>query len=490
MVDRLAVIDVGSNSVRLVVFDGAHRSPHYFFNEKVLCGLGQGLTHTGMLNPEGRLRAIAALRRFCAVLEHINLKAVVAVATEAVRRADDGAAFCAEVKSELGIDLQVITGEQEARLSAQGVLLGRPQTTGLVCDIGGSSMELAQITAGQIGLVRSSKLGPLSVMDYAQDIKTRHDYIQSAFGCLAKGFEVAPHKLYLVGGSWRVVAQLLMQCYNYPLHIVHEYEASRTQILESLDWLDMQSKDNTQSVIPERRRVLLPAAIMVLREMLEHIHPKRILFSSYGLREGLLFEQMTPAVRGLDPLLETAKAQEQKHARFVGFGESLFDWLRPLFGDIDEKRTRLIRVSCLLHDVHWRSHPDYRADVAFGAVTRGNLGALGHKGRAYIAWCLLHRYKNRTQSDVYKQIQGLLSDKDCEQAVVVGQAIRLGAMLATGNAAHLGQLAYRDNKVILRLPARCCDVIGEAVHKRLQDVAERLNAEKVIEFYERGKSQQ
>ena len=122
--ERVGVVDVGSNSVRMVVFDGAARSPAYFYNEKILAGLGKGLAQTGRLNPEGRVRALAALRRFAALADGMDLPPLTCVATAAAREAADGPDFVREVERETGLKLLVIDGAEEARLSAQGVLLG------------------------------------------------------------------------------------------------------------------------------------------------------------------------------------------------------------------------------------------------------------------------------------------------------------------------------------------------------------------------------
>ena len=162
---RVGVVDVGSNSVRLVVFDGAARSPAYFYNEKIMCGLGAGMSETGRLHPEGRRRALSALRRFQYLARGMDLPPLTAVATAAVRDAADGPEFCAQVLRESGLHIHVIDGQEEARLSAQGVLLGWPGAYGLICDIGGSSMELAEITQGRVGKRVTSSLGPLKLKD-------------------------------------------------------------------------------------------------------------------------------------------------------------------------------------------------------------------------------------------------------------------------------------------------------------------------------------
>ena len=175
---RVGVVDVGSNSVRMVIFDGAARSPAYFYNEKVMCELGAGLSKTGKLNPRGRERALAALRRFQQLAQDLDLPGLHVVATAAVREAKDGPDFCAEVQAQTGLNVAVIDGQEEARLSAQGVLLGWPGAYGLICDIGGSSMELAEIGDGQVGRRVTSALGPLKLRDIKGGRRARKAHIK------------------------------------------------------------------------------------------------------------------------------------------------------------------------------------------------------------------------------------------------------------------------------------------------------------------------
>ena len=157
---RVGVVDIGSNSVRMVVFDGAARSPAYFYNEKVMAGLGQGLAETGRLNPQGRIRALSAMRRFAALAKGMEVSPFTVVATAAMREAEDGPEFRRLLEHETGLKIHVVDGAEEARLSAQGVLLGWPEANGLVCDIGGNSMELAEVRDGRVGRRVTSALGP------------------------------------------------------------------------------------------------------------------------------------------------------------------------------------------------------------------------------------------------------------------------------------------------------------------------------------------
>jgi exopolyphosphatase/guanosine-5'-triphosphate,3'-diphosphate pyrophosphatase len=218
---RVGVVDVGSNSVRLVVFDGAARSPAYFYNEKIMCALGAGLSETGHLNPEGRARALSAIRRFQEIARQICHGDLTAVATAAVREASDGPDFCEEVLRETGLNIHVIDGQEEARLSAQGVLLGWPGSYGLVCDIGGSSMELAEINDGKVGRRVTSALGPLKLRDIKGGKKGRRAYITDTLDQLKETMGSQRNRLFLGGGSWRAIARIDMERRGYPLRVLH-----------------------------------------------------------------------------------------------------------------------------------------------------------------------------------------------------------------------------------------------------------------------------
>ncbi|HBB83567.1 MAG TPA: exopolyphosphatase, partial [Sulfitobacter sp.] len=230
---RVGVVDVGSNSVRLVVFDGAARSPAYFYNEKIMCALGAGMSETGHLSPEGRARALSALRRFSKLADGMGLSELTVVATAAVRDASDGREFCADVLRETGLRIWVIDGEEEARLSAQGVLLGWPGAYGLVCDIGGSSMELAEISGGRVGRRVTSQLGPLKLRDLKGGAKGRHAHIKEVITGLQEKMGSQRDRLFLVGGSWRAIARIDMYRRGYPLHVLHEYRMTRQSVRDT-----------------------------------------------------------------------------------------------------------------------------------------------------------------------------------------------------------------------------------------------------------------
>src|SRR6056297_966503 len=359
---RVGVVDVGSSSVRLVVFDGAARSPAYFYNEKIMCALGAGMSETGKLNPEGRRRALDALKRFKLLGDGMGTGPLVTVATAAVRDAEDGPDFRAQVERETGIRLWVIDGQEEARLSAQGVLLGWPGSYGLVCDIGGSSMELAEIDGGQVGGRLTSSLGPLKLRDLKGGKKARKALIRDRIAEMRAALGEQKNRLFLVGGSWRAIAKLDMARRGYPLHVLHEYRMTPKAVRETAKFIAKNDLDDlrNRAGVSSARAVLLPYAIEVLREIVRTFKPRDIAISSYGIREGLLYEQMPQQLRDRDPLIESCRFAESKDARLPGFGRVVYEFIQPIFKSAKPDRRRIIKAACLLHDVSWRAHPDYR----------------------------------------------------------------------------------------------------------------------------------
>lgn len=484
---RVGVIDVGSNSVRLVVFDGAARSPAYFYNEKIMCALGAGLSETGHLNPEGRNRAILAIRRFAALARGMGIPPLTAVATAAVREASDGKDFRAEVLRETGIKLWVIDGKEEARLSAQGVLLGWPGSYGLVCDIGGSSMELADLAEGRVGRRVTSALGPLKLRGIKGGKRAIKTYVRETMKRLHDEMgNVTGMRLFLVGGSWRAIARIDMERRGYPLTVLHEYRMTSRRISSTSDYIAKSDLDELRirCGISESRMSLVPLASIVLKELMRTFKPKDVAVSSYGIREGMLFEQMPRDLRERDPLIEACRFAEAKDARLPGFGRVLYDFVKPLFPRANWQRKRIIKAACLLHDVSWRAHPDYRAEVTFDNATRANLGGLKHYERVLLGLALMNRYSGKAHSTRFADLLALLNTDQIKEAEVLGKAMRLGAMLWINADEPPGTLKWhaKSAELTLTLTEDARPLFGEVAESRLHALANALSATASVKF--------
>jgi len=482
---RVGVVDVGSNSVRLVVFDGAARSPAYFYNEKIMCALGAGLSDTGHLNPRGRARALGALRRFQRLAVGMGLSDLTVVATAAVRDASDGPDFCADVQRETGLFVRTIDGREEARLSAQGVLLGWPGSYGLVCDIGGSSMELAEISGGIVGRRETSDLGPLKLQTIKGGKKGRTAHIKATMERLQNAMGAQRDRLFLVGGSWRAICKVDMHRRGYPLQVLHEYRMTPKAVRQTAKYIA--AHENHEALrsacgISSTRMALVPLACEVLVRLVKTFKPKDIAISSYGIREGMLYEQMPQRLRDRDPLVEACRFAEAKDARMPGFGKLLYTFIEPLFKSAPLARKRLIKAACLLHDVSWRAHPDYRAEVCFDNATRANLGGLKHSERIFLGLALLHRYTNKREGTHFEDLYDLVDDKTKVDAEVLGKAMRFGAMLWMDKDANLGEFRWfpKKKQLELHLAPNAMPLFGEVAEARLNSLAASLQAEVTV----------
>ncbi|MEM6372563.1 MAG: Ppx/GppA family phosphatase [Pseudomonadota bacterium] len=479
---RVGVVDVGSNSVRLVVFDGAARSPAYFYNEKIMCALGAGLSDTGHLNPEGRVRALGALRRFHYLARGMGLSDLTVVATAAVRDASDGPDFCADVERDTGLIVRTIDGREEARLSAQGVLLGWPGSYGLVCDIGGSSMELAEISGGIVGRRETSDLGPLKLQTVKGGKKGRTAHIKATMDRLETAMGTQRDRLFLVGGSWRAICKVDMHRRGYPLQVLHEYRMTPKAVRQTAKFIaghDDHEALRAACGISAARMALAPLAAEVLVRLVKTFKPKDIAISSYGIREGMLYEQMPQRLRDRDPLIEACYYAEAKDARLPGFGKLLYRFIEPLFKSAPATRKRLIKAACLLHDVSWRAHPDYRAEVCFDNATRANLGGLKHAERIFLGLSLLHRYTNKREGTHFEDLYDLLDEKTRLEAEVLGKAMRFGAMMWMDKDTGMGEFRWfpKKKQLELRLPQQAMPLFGEVAEARLNSLASSLQAD-------------
>ena len=484
---RVGVIDVGSNSVRMVVFDGAARSPAYFYNEKIMCALGAGLSETGKLNPQGRVRALSAIRRFAALAEGMGIAPLTAVATAAVREASDGRDFREEVERETGVKIWIIDGREEARLSAQGVLLGWPGSYGLVCDIGGSSLELADLAEGRVGRRVTSPLGPLKLREIKGGKKAVKAHVKEVIAKLHDDMGNAEAmRLFLVGGSWRAIARIDMERRGHPLTVLHEYRMTARQVSKTADYI---AKSDLQELrgrchISDSRMALVPLAIIVLKALLRRFKPKDIAISSYGIREGMLYEQMPRELRERDPLIEACRFAESKDARLPGFGRILYEFVKPLFPRANWQRKRLIKAACLLHDVSWRAHPDYRAEVTFDNATRANLGGLKHYERVLMGLALMYRYTSKPLGGRFDDMIALLDDKQIKEAEVLGRAMRLGAMLWVSADVQPGTLKWKKKSAVLelKLTKDAAPLFGEVAEQRFGALAQAIGSEAKVKI--------
>lgn len=475
---RVGVIDIGSNSIRLVVFERASRAAVPMFNEKVMCGLGRGLNGSSRLSEEGVRSALANLARFVRLAEAMEVGELTLLGTAAMRDAANGAEFAAEVRRRTGRPVEVLSGEEEARLSALGVVSGIAGADGLMGDLGGGSLELVALDAGRIGAQVTLPLGPLRLMDMAKgNVGAAKSIVDKHLASVEWLGPLGARAFYPVGGAWRTLARIHMGQTHYPLHVIQHYAVQRQQAEEMCDLVGRLGRRTLLSIagISRRRLDILPFAALVLERLLRVTRPQRLVFSAFGLREGHLYSRLSAAERRKDPLIAACTDIARTHNRFGVMGERLQGWLDPLFaGDTDEQR-RLRLAACLLSDIGWREHPDYRAQQAATTVLHLPLTGLDHTARVSLALTTAARYGG-LEGDELRPVLAMLPEEEQRRATALGLAIRLAYSVsgATPVLLESTSLAPRDGRLALLLPRGGAIMHGEAVQRRLDALGRAL----------------
>ncbi len=476
---RIAVVDIGSNSVRLVVFDRPGRVPVPVFNERVICGLGKGLADSGRLSEEGKVEAIATLVRFARLAEAMQVAQVVQLATAAVREAEDGPAFVAEVETLCGYPIRILDGEQEATLAAYGVLVGIPEADGLAGDLGGGSLELIELSKGALGRRVTLPLGPLRLMGEGEGDRVKAEAtVKEALASVPWLDELRGKSFYAVGGAWRNLARVHMEQVAYPLHVIQQYTLPATDGLELSRVIAQQGKRSlSKTPAVSRRRVeTLPFAALALAGTLERVQPMSLVFSAFGLREGLLYEGLSKRERAKDPLLLMAEDLAKREGRFPDLGKTLLAWLTPVYLEVRGLEQRLVAAACHLGDVAWREHPDYRARQAIARLLYYPYAGLDHAGRAFLALAVYLRYGGGIEDSFTADARALLSAVARHEARLLGLGIRLAISVCGGAPPVLARtsLTIVGRRLRLSLPSDGSLQPGGALSRRHEALASAM----------------
>lgn len=456
----------------MVVYDHTGRAPLPVFNERALCGLGRDLGTTGRLSPDGVAEARTNLRRLSAIARAMQVDDVTVLATAATREAADGPDFLAEIEHECGLSVHQLTGQEEARISALGVVSAIPGAHGVMGDFGGGSLEMVALDNGTPGQYATLPFGALRV-DSGSDREL--DRALAGLDWLGDGRD---RTFYPVGGTWRTLARLRMAELGHPVRVIHHYEMAYG---EAADYCDLIAGLGPASLarlggVPRARARVLPAAARVLRRVLARIRPQRLVFSAYGLREGFLYERLDETMRHVDPLIAGCAILGAREGRFGG-ADFIFDWITAVFPGEDSAERRLRLAACHLADIGWSEHPDYRAEHAFLRVLRMPVVGIDHGERAALAFAIDARYGGHGEGNDQSPVRALLTQERHAWALALGAAQRLAFTLAGGAVELLAdaKLVLDDKCVTLALKGAARDLNDGAVQTRLNALARRLD---------------
>lgn len=475
---RHAVIDIGSNSVRLVIYDGPRRAPFPICNEKALCGLGRDMSEGVKLNPKAVESALEVLARFKCLLSEHGDPPTQTVATAAVREAKDGRQFVERIRA-LGLPVDIIGGGEEAALAALGVVSFDPGADGLVGDMGGGSLELIELRRGAAAEATSLSIGPLRLMQQSKgDLKAAAKIVESALEGVAWLKSRRGDTLFAVGGAWRSIARVNMQLRKHPLPVLHHYEMTARQAVETCDLIARQSRTSLEVTpgISSKRIDTLPYAALVMRTLIEAIGLKAVSVSAGGLREGLLYRDLPDEIRKFDPLIAGAAFLGARMEPEDLMGAAYAEFTAGVFSDETAAQRRIRLATCLLADIGSYFHPDMRADQAFDTALRAPFYGLTHQERAAIALSLFCRHAGAKTPASSSAVIALMSEAEQKRAMLIGLALRFGAAIAPKAPHAIGRCSLmRDEKrLIFVAPRALRPLYDETAKKRHEALAAPL----------------
>lgn len=476
----VSVIDIGSNSVRLVVYERLSRAPTMLFNEKMLAGLGKGLAATGRMNLDSVEQALAAIRRFKLLAEQSGSVELYILATAASRDAANGPEFLAAVEKICGVEVNLLSGADEARLSALGVMSGMNRPAGVVGDLGGGSLELIRIENDMVGSGRTYPLGGIRLLEASEgSIRKAEKIVADALEPAIVQMPCTGLPFFAVGGTWRSLALLHMYETGYPLHVMHNYSIRAEEALEFARVVarrDPESIDRIE-VVSRSRRGLLPYGALVLEQVIRAIRPSHVVISALGVREGYLYERLSAEERAKDPLIEAASELNWVRSRSPRHAKELVAWSEAAFSllgiDETEDDKRLRTAACLVSDIGWRAHPDYRGEQSLGILSNASFVGIDHPGRAYLALAVFYRHVGLIDDAVSPRIRELASTRLKERARTLGAVLRVAYLVSASMPDVLPriQLSMEGDQLILNLPGELGDLAGERLLKRVVQLA-------------------
>ncbi len=486
LTSRLGVLDIGSNSVRLVIYElfGAHFTPVY--NEKVLAGLGRDLNRTGNLSETGKVATLAALKRFRILTDTLHLDNILIGATAALRVAADAPDFIEIIKDETGFEIEPISGLEEARLTAMGLISSQPTAKGLAADLGGASLELIKVEDGKAGQGISLPLGPFEVIgrDLAGFTNFSNSELKEKVAAELSKAKLEGRQgqaLYLIGGAWRNLASVHQTQSGYPLKVVQSYSLSQRDAAELSHWAYTQGRETLLSY-PEmkaRRAETLPYCGFLLSELIKHVNPSEVVISQTGLREGIVYDHLSDTLKSRDALLDGCQDLAHGNLQAIHFGEPLFEFLeeasQEFISSFDKaNETRLRKAACYLAGFGKGLHPDYTPALVFDDILYAPFSALNHKERIYLSLMLYSSYTRKDLTGRRADIIALLSEEERKAAKIYGMAMRVG-IVASGRSIDLlaqMQLILKDNVISLDIPEALSALYTPRVKYRMKKLSQ------------------
>jgi exopolyphosphatase/guanosine-5'-triphosphate,3'-diphosphate pyrophosphatase len=485
----IAVIDIGSNSVRLVAYEGLTRSPTPIFNEKVLAGLGREVQSTGLLARDAVERALSSLKRFRALCDAMGVRRLWLIATAACRDAANGSDFIREAERICRARIDVISGKREAELSAFGVVSGVHEPDGLVGDLGGGSLELINLRGARLRAAATLPLGGLALQDISEkSVKKAEKFVAAKLESVRFLSAGGGRAFYAVGGTWRALARLHMRQTGYPLHVMHGYSIPAKEALEFVRLVRRVNPEMLSQIetVTDARRPLLGYAALVLEHIIRLGKPRDIVVSAVGVREGLLYSLLKEKEQQRDALIAAASDLNVLRSRSPQHGEELIRWTDRFMASsgIEEtaEEVRLRHAACLLADTGWRAHPDYRGEQSLNIIAHASFLGVDHPGRAFLSLAVFFRHVGLWEGELSPHVRELASARMIDRARVLGGALRVAYLISAAMPGILPETPLRvmRGQLMLTLKGRHAALGGERLYNRLRQLARLIGRESIL----------
>lgn len=467
--EPIGVIDIGSNSIRMVIYRRYGRYPLPLFNERVTVKLGEGLDQNEMLSPDKIALALSALRRFSHIMNAMSLERTIVVATAAVRRAKNAAVFTTPAEEIIGVPITVLSAQDEARLVTLGLTANMPHVSGLVADLGGGSLELVLVKEGQVQKSTSLNMGHLSTRTESEiaTLLCAVDWLGDAAGAT----------LYGIGGSFRALGSAYVKRSNYPLFLLHRLELNVPTVLDILT--SLQGDEPDLQGIPAGRRDSIGMAADIMAALIRRSGVSQLAISGTSIRDGLVANMDTGFSPKKDPLLSACKEIANHSQRFDGLNDVLIDCLSPIASLLDiPDPQRLLKAACLLSDISWNEPSELRGAVATDRILALPLFSLSHKERAWLAKVVYHRYigvkENKPTLPVFNR---LLTPAESKGALALGVGLRFALIYCAGIPEYLSAIQFKvtDETIYYDVAAHGLPLFDEHSERRLRVFAKACN---------------
>ena len=467
----IGLIDIGSNSIRLVIYRAGGRLPQPQFNEREVCRLGEGVSENNILTKEATQHALSALRRYALIAIESNLDRLEVFATEAVRQAKNQHEFIKPAEEILKTKIRILSGYEEADYAARGVISGFFSPDGVVADLGGGSLELMPIRGQAPEVIKGAKNSlPLGYLNEVGEKEIKEALSEFKWLKDWRGTQ-----LYVVGGAWRALATAFSVKSKRRLDIVHGLELMPVRLFDLME--EIEASGGEVEGIPPARRPNMWQAIKVMRVLLKVVKPDKVIFSSYGAREGILYEQLSVAP---DPLLAGVKEYADMWQRHEGLGKALSEAMEGFISFLPKKYQRLGRAVSFLADITWLDFPDYRAPLAVDKMLGLSVVGITHSERIWMAAVLYVRYRGAfPEKGIFR---GRLSRKERKSACFIGLALRMLMTLSGGIPALITPISITAEKktLTIAIPKDYKKLDSQLIERRIEAITKYSSAKIIV----------